>query len=320
MPTAQQHDWVASIFGVDPRSYPATGADSNEAAPSKTPDLATQPEQHVAVPNEELFHKDKPISDADIHQGVLGDCYLLSSIGEIARINPDIIRKMIKDNHDGTYTVTLHRRKGGFGAFVAGLFGGHPEFEAVEETVDGNFPTGTGHNQGSVNQGAGQDETAGKKEIWLQVLEKAFAKLHGGYSNIGDGAWPKDAMETLTGQEATHAEVSGATSLADLQAAFTAGKPMVFNTPKSNTLPFGLVGPHAYMLEEIKMGAGGKATLVLRNPWGYNPGTSSALVNVPFEALASGIGSVDIGGALPKQEPPKDAPPGGPAAPAGGTP
>ncbi len=318
MATTQQHDWVTTLFGVDPRSYPASASEAPQAdtAPTKTPDLADQSPQKTKNPGQQLYLKEagdtQEISDTDIHQGKLGDCYLLSSIGEIARINPDIIRKMIKDNGDGTYTVTLHRRKTGLGAFVAGLFGGHPEFEDVQETVDGNFPTATGHNQGSANQAPGQDEAGSKKEIWVQVLEKAYAKLHGGYSKIGDGDWPKEAMEALTGQEATHNVVSGSTKLSDLQAAFNARKPVVINTPKSNTLPFGLVGPHAYMLEDIKTGAGGRATLVLRNPWGNNPGSTSALLNVPFEQLTAAVGSIDIGGALPQQEPPKDPPPQGP--------
>jgi hypothetical protein len=310
MVDSDQDAWVADTLGVNPQSYaaaamPASAAasSSGENAPAKQPDLSQQPPQYTKIEGEELFPDGDPqkISDDDIHQGKLGDCYLLSSIGDIARINAATIGKMIRDNKDGTYTVTLHQRKGGVGRFIAGLFGGHPEFEAVEVTVDGNFPTGTGNNQGSANQGAGQDVVSGKKEIWVQVLEKAYAKLHGGYAKVGSGDWPKEAMEALTGQEATHKKVAGVT-LADLWTAFKGGKPIVMNTPKKDSLPFNLVGPHAYMVEDITFPAG-KATIVLRNPWGNNPGSQNAILSIPFEALSQGISSVDIGGALPHAPP-----------------
>ena len=48
------------------------------------------------------------ISVNDIHQGGIGDCFLLSSIGEIALWHPSAIMNMICANPDGTETVTLH--------------------------------------------------------------------------------------------------------------------------------------------------------------------------------------------------------------------
>ena len=71
----------------------------------------------------------------DIDQDGLGDCYLLASMATIADQNPELIRNAIKDNGDGTYTVTLYKKQGGF----LGIGG---EYKPVEITVTPEFPNG----------------------------------------------------------------------------------------------------------------------------------------------------------------------------------
>jgi Calpain family cysteine protease len=99
----------------------------------------------------------KAISVHDIHQGAYGDCFLLSSIGEIARVNPNFIKSMIQDNGNGTETVTLHSSRAT--DFLA----------TVEVTVNNTF------DRYGVNSGTTQDVVGDQKEIWPQVLEKAVA-------------------------------------------------------------------------------------------------------------------------------------------------
>jgi hypothetical protein len=280
------------------------GAGATAHVSNKPVDPALQAPQKGANANETLYGTETgdaaDIEDTDINQGNLGDCFLLSSIGEIARVDPALIKHAIKDNGDGTFTVTLYEREGGFWGGVKSAFG-HPSFQQVQVTVDGNFPAG-----GSVNSGATQDVVAGgKKEIWVQVLEKAYAKLHGGYSGINDGGSPTDAIEALTGEKADEKSTGGlfgGISQKDLLAAFNAGKPIVMNTPDTKKqLPFNLVPDHAYMLEDISVDANGKAQIKLRNPWGTTQLQPPLLI--PFEKLHSGIESVDIGGTLPKDKP-----------------
>ncbi len=312
--TDAHYDWAEKFCRVS--VSPAGAGADDDGRTSKQPDLSQQTPQHTKDPNQELFLKEpgdaQDISDDDIHQGRLGDCYLLSSLGEIARINPAVIRQMVKDNGDGTYTVTLYKRKSGAGHFIAGALTGHPAMEPVKITVDGNFPTGTDEDKGSANQGADQDKVGSKKEIWVQVIEKAYAKLNGGYKEIS-GGHASDAMTALTGQDASESSMTGflgigGVSQDDLVKAFQAGKPVVLNTPKKDNLPFNLVGPHAYMLEDIVVGTDGKAMVTLRNPWGDNPGNANPLIKIKFEDLSKGITSVDIGGALPKPPPPPAQP------------
>ena len=116
------------------------------------------------------------ISVNDIHQGQIGDCFLLSSIGELALWHPSAIMNMIRVNADGTETVTLYvAASGALPSF------GTTSFKPVSVTVNNIFPSN------AVNNGASQDVLNGQKEIWVQVLEKAVATLNGGYNTIANG-------------------------------------------------------------------------------------------------------------------------------------
>lgn len=90
----------------------------------------------------------------DLHQGALGDCFLISAIGEIALTRPAAISNMIHTNANGTETVTLYTDRGGR---LPGF--GTTAFKADPVTVTTSFPTS------SVNQYAGQSVAGGVKEI-----------------------------------------------------------------------------------------------------------------------------------------------------------
>jgi hypothetical protein len=48
---------------------------------------------------------EKDICLFDVRQGDVGDCYFLASLAALAHFRPQVIRDMIKDNNDDTYTV-----------------------------------------------------------------------------------------------------------------------------------------------------------------------------------------------------------------------
>ncbi len=177
------------------------------------------------------------ISVHDINQGQLGDCYLLSSIGQLALFHPNAITNMIQPNANGTETVTLHLAANGSLPSY-----GTNAFKSTTVTVTNNFPSN------SVNNGATQDVLNGQKEIWVQVLENAVATLGGGYNSIANGGNPMIAMEELTGQTATFMSPAWLT-LSELQGYIAAGDLIVMDTPASGSLPYGLYNDHAYMFE-----------------------------------------------------------------------
>jgi hypothetical protein len=118
----------------------------------------------------------------DINQGYLGDCYLLSSLAEVANQNSNIISSMFTSNGNGTYGVRF---------YVNGV--------ADYVTVNNSLADG-----GSVfNYGT---------DIWGSLAEKAYAQLQAAgvvtgntvnygnsWSTIGNGGAPECALEEITG-------------------------------------------------------------------------------------------------------------------------
>jgi len=217
------------------------------------------------------------INVADINQGEMGDCYLLSSIGEIALLKPAFISNMIHVNANGTETVTLYEASNGSLPTWATA-----ALKPVLETVTNVFPGD------AVNNGATQDVLKNQKEIWPQVLEKAYATLDGGYAAIGNGGSPVVAMEELTGHAASFMSPASLT-LASLVSFVSAGDMIVMDTRASGALPNNLVNDHAYMFDGVT-GSGASATVHLLNPWGFDQPSA-----VLLSQLSKGIAEVDIG-------------------------
>jgi hypothetical protein len=217
------------------------------------------------------------ISVNDINQGQMGDCFLLSAIGELALWHPDAITNMIHVNRNGSETVTLYMASNGQRPYF-----NTSAYKPSYVTVTNDFPSN------SVNSWEGQDVVGNQKEIWPQVIEKAFATENGGYAGIAYGGFPVVAMEELTGHMAT-AMRSSSFTVAALQADIAAGDLIVMNTAYSANLPYNLVPGHAYMFEKLVASSGGPM-VQLGNPWGFN---QPALI--PFAQLSNGISEVDVG-------------------------
>ena len=218
-----------------------------------------------------------PISVTDINQDQLADCYLLSSIGEIAMGAPSFISNLIHLNSNGSESVTLYEAANG-----RPLGWTTTSYKSVTETVTNAFPSD------SVNNAATQDVLGNQKEIWPQVLENAYASLNGGYGAIGNGGSPVLAMEALTGHAASFLAPAGLT-LATLQGDVLAGDLIVLDTLDRNGLSNSLVGDHAYMFDGVT-GSGSAAMLKLLNPWGTDQPTPILL-----SQLSKNFTEVDIG-------------------------
>lgn len=218
-----------------------------------------------------------PITANDIHQGRIGDCFLLSAVGELATTHPDAIRNMIHDNGNGTETVTLYMSQNGSIPKP-----GATAFKAVSVTVDNTFPSY------AANSGANQDVVGSQKEIWVQVLEKAIATLDGGYGAISNGGNPTVVMEQLTGHKATW--MSAANVSAEMLKSFSAeGDLITFDTYNRSGLGYGLVPWHCYMYQGMVSTASGPA-VVLKNPWGTNDPSA-----IPVSQLSKVFAEIDVG-------------------------
>lgn len=202
-----------------------------------------------------LFIND--VSARDPVQGALGDCYLVATLSAYAQSRPEVLRKAITANADGTFTVKLFRKEQ-----VPHGPRTDPTWRFVEHDVriDSQLPRYSGvfpvFARGQVPQ-----------ELWAPLIEKAFAQLHGGYDQI-EGDFPSKVMEALTGQYATTRlnfffTTNG--TFERIDEALRRGQPVTAATYKPE-LP-GLVPGHAYAV----LGAGeenGQRYIEMRNPWG----------------------------------------------------
>lgn len=113
-------------------------------------------------------------------------------------------------------------------------------------------------------------------ELWVMILEKAYAKIHGSYERI-EGGFAENCLRDLTGapcdvlnneDEQFFEKIIEAEENMWIMAA-SAG---TTEASKENLEKLGLVGQHSYGLlsaKEVKLDQGGTAKLVqLRNPWG----------------------------------------------------
>ena len=213
----------------------------------------------------------------DIHQGQLGDCFLLSALGELALYDPAAISKMISVNANGTESVKLFESSTGAPAAI-----GATSYVSTTQVVTNSFSSL------GVNNGPTQDVRGSDKEIWTQVIEKAYAQANGGYAAINQGGNPTVALQQLTGHAAQW-QLTNFVTASSLASDVAAGDILVMDTPNASNLPFNLVGDHAYMFEGLVTSAG-TTCVKLGNPWGTDqPGL------IPVSQLHSGIVEIDVG-------------------------
>jgi hypothetical protein len=201
----------------------------------------------------------------DVQQGYLADCFLVAAMGAVAQQRPDLIEKMIKDNGDGTVTVTLYRDGDGLAA------PGHGK--PVDVRVSMKLPTANGSSPTYAK--------ASSRELWPSLIEKAYvAEFAGGdYQGVNSGGSPGDVLTRMLGTESTGfttGSLSAKECVAQLEGLLKQGKPTVAASLDKNDMKSdealakladekGVYAWHAYVVK--KADAKGN-TIDLFNPWG----------------------------------------------------
>ena len=189
----------------------------------------------------------------DIIQGSIGDCYFLSAIGSLCRF-PKLINRLF-------YTKgKTNEHEYGIYIFINGLW------ELV--LIDDYFPySGSYFKQFAFGSSRGN-------ELWLSLLEKAWAKINGCYAKIGCGGTPNEVFDVLTEAYSEYYVVSANNKDAlwnKMLDSKSKGYVMTAGTSADvHNLPIeekGLSPGHAYTVMDL-LEINGEKVMRLRNPWG----------------------------------------------------
>ncbi|MEN9799672.1 MAG: hypothetical protein RL653_3369 [Pseudomonadota bacterium] len=196
------------------------------------------------------------VSKDDVVQGMIGNCYLVAAFSSVAAQSPKAIQDAIKDNGDGTYTVRFFQTSYGSSSATP-----------VNITVDGQLPT----RWGGLNYGKGKD----RSELWVPLLEKAYAQWKGGFENIGHGGAAGEVMAALTGRRASYTWLSTSSNeqsiFNQVKSSLAAGRSVAAGTHGEESKPMytgtGMYANHAYSITGTSE-ENGVRYVHLRNPWG----------------------------------------------------
>jgi hypothetical protein len=201
----------------------------------------------------------------DIHQGYLGDCYFMSTLGEAALRDNAAITNMFIVNGDGTYTLKFFNNG-----------------QATYVTVDAYLPTDSSGRL--IYAGLGMVYNNAGNELWTALAEKGYVQLNelgwerpglsgNGQNNYNaiSGGYIYAAQGQVTGLSTVAFAATGTALNYDFStfvSAFNAGK-MIGFASKSAPASSSVVGGHAYAVVGYNAT---NQTVTLFNPWGIQYG------------------------------------------------
>ncbi|CAD8199562.1 unnamed protein product [Paramecium octaurelia] len=215
-----------------------------------------RPDQFLEPGQIKLFDTIDPM---DIKQGELGDCYFLSSLSALAEI-PQQVQKLFRHQE--------YQQNGLYGIFMCnnGIL--------QECVIDDFIPC--------QKQGGPIFSKANGNELWVLLLEKAYAKIYGSYQKIEQGL-AGQALKDLTGAPSEYF-IRKAETLKDADLCWEFmeknDKEKYILTASSETNEQGteqdngngIVSQHCYAILDLQrvIGSDGKPDRIIRirNPWG----------------------------------------------------
>eukprot|EP01080_Neovahlkampfia_damariscottae_P001745 gene1745-514_t len=206
-------------------------------------------------PQEPFFFSGK-CTPGDIKQGSLGDCWFVCAASIVAK-RTDLLENLFVSTEFGE-----------FGVYACRFYKNGWKTVIVDDYIPCNAYTGYPIYSQNLNH----------SEIWVSILEKAYAKLHGSYENIDTG-FINDGMLDLTGGTcdtlilmSRKDEKQKNYVWSKMQESFDTGLALmgvlnVPDDPEKKTSDHGIVGNHAYSVLDMKV-VGTEQLIYLRNPWG----------------------------------------------------
>jgi hypothetical protein len=219
----------------------------------------------------------------DVAQGQLGDCFFAAALAAVAYTHPEVLKKALTVNKDGTYSLRLfHRTPDG-------------KLAADNVKMDASLPL----NGGVPVYAHGTNP----KQLWPAFMQKGYAAEVAAnegqpiaYQAIDKGGMPGDAFEALTGVPSQSYAISPQTAdqmFTVMQHAVAGKFPAAAWTPPK--VPKGVVyADHTYTILGVSE-HGGQKFVKLRNPWGEDPGTDG-IFELDLPTFAKTFSNLAVGG------------------------
>jgi len=199
----------------------------------------------------------------DVDQGNVGDCWLMSGLGEAAKSNQNSIFRTVVPFGDGTFGVKL----------------GSNYYR-----VDAELPVDASGNLRMA--GSGVDDS-----IWVAIIEKAYTHYRTGantYASLASG-WSTEVWNAIGASSTAKIsytsgnEAAAGTYIRNRMIAGNAVVVSINNAPAAS----GLASQHVYMVDAVDTVL---QQITLRNPWGTNGlGANNNTITVALSSITAGM-------------------------------
>ncbi len=179
------------------------------------------------------------VSMHDVNQGSANDCTLLATLSGLAYRDPQAVRDMFRANPDGTVSVRFYQH---------GSHGPVPQWITVDRDTTG----------------LAYAHSKDPKELWVALVEKAYAKKVGGYGNVASNN--PDMLYLLTGRRAHDGDLDDVLTVVRLRKALEQGKLVTAANLAHDEA--GLPSGHSYTVLGMRT-VGGETYVRIRNPHGH---------------------------------------------------
>lgn len=230
------------------------------------------------------------VQQEDVLQGNLPNCTFPAVVASLAHFQPELIKKLIVDNHDGTYTVTFHVKDPATG-----------KFRPQKVTVDGDLYVRFGVDEPVYGAAGTGSRAPAEMELWYALLEKAYAQFRGGYQAFEDTTAEnaETMLQALTGLPTWQLpNVDSATVWETIRAAVDEERPMIgYTTTGPKYFNTGLITDHGYSVLGYTE-RDGRRFVKLSNPWrtsapfGFAGESKNGTFEYPFEKFMELFGGV----------------------------
>jgi hypothetical protein len=202
---------------------------------------------HEILPQNYTLYEEIEIDD--IRQGELGDCYFLCAVSALARIPSRISHKILineEKSKNSCYQVKFYLQGKQKIITIDDTFPCHNNIFAFSHTI--------------------------QNEIWVQVIEKAWAKVNGNYHSTAKGL-PSESLSALTPAPVftyDHSQLSEEELWKELTIAEISKYVICANSSNKsdNIYEQGIVKNHSYSIIGVFNFPNNINLVKLRNPWG----------------------------------------------------